>query len=340
MNKEFTMSNIAESSYPLEPKIIIDMSKAPAHSSFSRYLTFENYKGQKKRLKIQFHKTGSLRWENELFPDGIDVLRSLAKKGNRSYWDRMYLENRGGSTTLPIKRLKIIMNYEDPAGSSPSHLNHGEIPIVDWSIDMDLLSGHDEICLDEFAKRSRYRWAGLEDSDPIIIRKITENLGKSGSDGQGQDQYGANPKYDSRINLCSEFVSWYYYELGIKINGKKLSALRDVDATQDLHDIFKKEKKLYRYNSGTNMQSFVHSENNNPYIPKSGDFLERRKSNKAEHSMIIYRWLPSDPNASNSAERYNRAIVLNGPWPATLRLVHIHQNELNNGKDFWLGRVD
>ena len=331
------MKKAASENYPLEPKIILDMSEQPAHSSFSRYLTFQNHAGQRKHLKVAFRKTASLRWESNSFPDGIDVLRSLVDTGNRSYWDHMYVENRGDSTTLPIGRLQIIMRYKSPPGLSPDHLNHKEIPIVDWSIGMSLLAGNDEICLDVFAQRSRYAWAGIKESDPSVVRMVADDLGKSGSDGQGQDQYGSNPKYGGEIShLCSEFVSWYYYEQKIKVNGK---SLRDIVGTQQLHDLFNAEGNLYRYNSGTHLQGFVHAQTGERYIPKPGDYLERRSQNAPEHSMIIYRWLPGDQKSSNSHDRYNRAIVLNGPWPVTLRLVRIHEDEIN-GKDYWLGKID
>jgi hypothetical protein len=334
----------ASENYPLEPNIIIDMSERPAHTSFSRYLTFQDHAGRRKRLKIAFRKTGSLRWESDSFPNGIDALKSLVDTGNRSYWDHLFLENRGGRTTLPIERMQIIMRYQNPPGRSPDHLNHAEIPIVDWPIGMTLFAGHDEICLDEFARRSRYAWAGVEASDPDVIRMVADDLGKSGSDGNGQDQYGQNPKYRDRIdNLCSEFVSWYYYEQNIKVNGK---SLRDIVNAQQLHDLFKAEGNLYRYNSGTRLQDFVHAETNQRYTPQPGDYLERRGPDGAEHSMIMYRWLPGDPGAANSHDRYNRAIVFNGPWPVTLRLVRIHEDEKRvdseNGypKDFWLGKID
>jgi hypothetical protein len=234
--------------------------------------------------------------------------------------------------------LRIAMRYTNPPGLSPAHLNHAEIPIVDWSIGMSLLAGDDEICLDEFARRSRYAWAGVEESDPAVVRMAADDLGKSGSDGQGQDQYGSNPKYGGAIdNLCSEFVSWYYYEQNIKVNGK---SLRDIVGTQQLHDLFSAEGRLYRYNSGANLRDFVHTQTGERYTPRPGDFLERRGPDGAEHSMIMYRWLPGDPSAPNSHDRYHRAIVLNGPWPVTLRLVRIHEDEINDSKDFWLGKID
>jgi hypothetical protein len=334
----------ASENYPLEPNVIIDMTEPPEHNSFSRYLTFQDHAGRRKRLKIAFRKAGALRWESDSFPDDIDALKSLVDTGNRSYWDRLFLENRGGRTTLPIKQMQITMRYQNPPGRSPDHLNHAEIPIVDWPIGMKLLAGYDEICLDEFARRSRYAWAGVEASDPDVIRMAADDLGKSGSDGEGQDQYGRNPKYRNGIdNLCSEFVSWYYYEQNIKVNGK---SLRDIINTQQLHDLFKAEGNLYRYNSGDHLQDFVHAETNQRYTPQPGDFLERRGPDGAEHSMIMYRWLPGDPDAANSHDRYNRAIVFNGPWPVTLRLVRIHEDEKRvdseNGypKDFWLGKID
>lgn len=332
------MQLAAAENYPLEPRIILDLAAQPAHTSFNRYLTFQDHAGLRKRLNIAFRKTGPLRWEVDAFPDGIDALKSLVDMGNRSYWDHMFLENQGGQTTLSIARLQIIMRYQDPAGLSPDYLNHAEIPIVDWPIGMSLLSGDDEICLDEFARRSRYAWSGVEESDSALIRRVAEDLGKSGSDGAGQDPYGSNPKYGAGIdNLCSEFVTWYYHAQNVTVNGK---SLRDIVGAQQLHDLFKAEGTLYRYNSGTELQSFVHATTNARYTPRPGDYLERRGPEGAEHSMIIYRWLPGAPGAANLHDRYPRAIVFNGPWPVTLRLVRIHEDELNADKDFWLGKID
>ena len=338
--------------YPLEPQITMTMSTQPAHNNFSRYLSFEDHTGAVKRLKVQFRKKSGLTWEATSFPNGIGVLESLVDSGNRSYWDTLYLENRGGSTMLPIKHLKVVMVYKNPPGSSPhgsnhvvngldlSLINHAEIPIVDWEINMELLSGYDKINLSEFRRRSLFKWAGINEDDPDYVRDAIEDCGKSGSDGS--DQYGSNPKYGGAIKLlCSEFVSWYYYKNNIKVNGK---SLRDIVGTQELHDLFKAEGNLYRYNSGSSLQDFVHATTREKYIPKSGDYLERRGPDGAEHSMIMYRWLPKDPGSSKADDRLNQALVINGPWPVTLRLVKIHKEEKATGngnpKDYWLGRID
>lgn len=330
------MKKGAAENYPLEPQMTLEMSAAPAHNDFSRHLTFEDHTGARKRLRIKFRKTGALVWQIDSFPDGIGALRSLVDPGNRSYWDRMFFESRGGTTTLPIRYMKLVMRYTDPPGSSPQGINHAEIPMVDWDINMSLLSGDDEIGLNEFVKRSLHAWTGLVPSDPGVVRRAVNDIGKSGSDGS--DNFGANPKYGSGIDdLCSEFASWYYYEEDVKVNGQ---SVKDIVGTQQLHDLFKAAGQLYRYNSGASLQGFVHATTGAAYTPKAGDYLERRGPAGAEHSMIVFRWLPGNPAASNTSERLNRAIVVNGPWPVTLRLVHIHTDETDNGKDFWLGRVD
>lgn len=89
--------------YPLEPEITIEMSSQPEHNDFDRFLTFKDHTGAYKRLKVSFRKKSGLVWESVGFPNGIRNLEFLAEKNNRSFWDRIYLENRGGSTTLPIK---------------------------------------------------------------------------------------------------------------------------------------------------------------------------------------------------------------------------------------------
>jgi hypothetical protein len=319
---------------PIKPQITLEMFEQPTHAAFDRYLTFENHAGRRKRLRVLFKKTGALRWEVDRFPEGIDVLESLTDTGNRSYWDHMYLENRGGTTVLPIEKIQIVIRYDDAPGSSAT-----EFPVVDSVVHMELLSGNDEICLDEFARRSRYMWAKLLASDPPVIRMIAQDLGKSGSDGQGDDQYGHNPKYRARTSkLCSEFVSWYYYEADIKVNGKSLA---NIVETQELHDLFAAEGTLYRYDCNANVQSFVHAETNARYTPKPGDYLERRAENEADHSMIIYRWRPGNPSISAGDYRhYNRAKVFNGPWPVTTRNVFIEKDEVDRGIDYWLGRID
>jgi hypothetical protein len=343
---------------PIDPTVILELSVQTLRSNFIRYLTFQDHAGHRKSLKIEFTNTaGTLQWTGA-FPDEVDVLESLVDTGNRSYWDRMFLENRGGSKTLPIERIKIIMNYPDLTPRSPSvddgPQENNKIDIVNWSIQMGLLAGYDEICLDEFARRSRYAWAGIEEGDPALIRMVAEDLGKCGSDGSGHDQYGNNPKYKGfHKNLCSEFVSWYYSEANIKINGKDLrDRWRAITRTQDLTDVFKEEGALYPYNNKSSIRAFVDPETDEPYQPKAGDYLARFGPDGAEHSMMMYRWLEGDHNATDretatgyDRRKLNRAIVFEGPWPVTLCLRRIHEDEKAEPdgdwpKDYFIGRID
>ena len=338
--------------FPMEPTITLTTSEPLSISSCTRYLSFQDHTGAWKRLKMKLRKQSSLEWEATSYPDGIDELISMVNKGNRSYWDWMFLENRGGKTSIPIDHLKIVMNYDDPPGSSPrqsdhiidgldlNEIRHGEIPIVDWHIGMTLLGGYDLIDLNEFRKRSLHKWAGLKNTDPDFVRRAVEDMGKSGSDGS--DQYGSNPKYGPEIdNLCSEFVTWYYHESGETVDGK---SVRDIDFTGDLHEMFADEGTLYRYDSSSR-EAFVHAKTGAEYVPQSGDWLERRGPDGAEHSMIMYRYLPKDPNSGDETDRENMALVINGPWPITLRLVKLQLDETvpnDDGevKDYWVGRID
>jgi hypothetical protein len=236
----------------------------------------------------------------------------------------MYLENRGGSTALPLSRVFIEMNYDDPAGSSPHGIDHGKIPIVDWPFHALLRSGNHRLSLNTIAKASRRSWAGLSRTAPTMVRWVAEDLGKSGSDGT--DGYSPNPKYGGAVSLlCSEFASWYYHEAGVRVAGNDF---RDIKGTQTLHDMFSRAKRLYFYKNSDNTWRRV-DDSSIQYTPKSGDYLERRGPGGAEHSMIM---LSRDaPN--------KEAIVFNGPWPVTLRRVRIHHDEQNNDKTFFIGRV-
>jgi hypothetical protein len=299
-------------------------SHQPEHNNFTRYISFKNYQGNWKRLAVGFGKTSNLVYENHDFPNGIDVLKSLADNGNRSYWDSMYLENRGGSTALPLAHVFIEMNYNNPSGSSPRGIDHGKIPIVDWPYYRTLKSGNHRLSLNYIARASRKDWAGVLNSAQKMVRWAAEDIGKSGSDGR--DSYGNNPKYGGEVRLlCSEFVSWYYHEAGVRISGNNF---RDITGTQTLHDMFSSSKRLYFYKNSDNTWRRV-DDSTKRYTPKAGDYLERRGPAGAEHSMIVLRW-----DSGNK-----EAIVFNGPWPVTLRRVRIHHDEQDNDKTFFIGRV-
>lgn len=312
-------------SYPGEPYIELTMSRQPEHNNFVRFLSFRNHFGKRKRLAVAFRKKSGLTWKSQEFPEGIDVIRSFVDTGNRNYWDAMYLENRGGSTELPINHIIIEMNYENPSGLTPTGIDHSCIPIVDMDLNLTLRAGRHCSSLNRYSRLSRYQWAGISSSAPRLVRSVAEDLGKSGSDGTKQDKYGSNPKYGGDISLlCSEFASWYYYNCGVKIAGQDF---RDITGTQQMHNIFRDAKRLYYYKNSDN--TWCNVDTGNSYSPKAGDYLERRGPGGAEHSMIMLRWDGSS----------KEAVVFNGPWPVTLRRVRIDHDEKNNDKVFYIGRV-
>ena len=315
-------------SYPKKPHVVMTMLKKPEHSQFTRHLSFRNHAGRWARLPMAFRKKAGLAWESHDFPEGIGVLRSFVDTGNRNYWDAMYLENRGGRTELRIGHLLIEMNYDNPDGESPAGLDHGCIPIVDADFNRTLRAGRHCLSLNRCANSSRLRWAGLAGRIPAWVRRVAEDLGKSGSDGKGQDKYGKNPKYGGAISfLCSEFVSWYYHECGVKVAGQ---SFRDVIGTQQMHDAFRTAKRLYYYKNSDNAWRNV--DTGKKYTPKAGDYLERRGPAGGEHSMMMCRW--------DGAPSRKEAVVFNGPWPVTLRRVRIDHDERENDKVFYVGRVD
>jgi len=314
-----------DKSYPNEPYIELIMSHQPEHNNFVRYLSFKNHFGSYKRLAVQFRKESGLTWKSQEFPEGIDIIRSFVDTGNRNYWDSMYIENRGGRTELPIHHLVIKMNYDNPSGSTPVGIDHSSIPIVDMEFNRTLRAGRHQLSLNRVSQLSRYKWAGISSYAPRVVKTVAEDLGKSGSDGKGQDKYGYNPKYGGAVSyLCSEFVSWYYYYCGIRIGGNNF---RDIVGAQQMHNIFQDVKRLYYYKNSDNTWRNV--DNGNVYIPKAGDYLERRGPAGAEHSMIMLRW----------DQTSKEAVVFNGPWPVTLRRVRIDHDEKNNDKVFYVGRI-
>ncbi|MCI5208113.1 MAG: hypothetical protein D3910_04850 [Candidatus Electrothrix sp. ATG2] len=195
-------------------------------------------------------------------------------------------------------------------------------------------SGQTEISLDDAARESRKAFCQIHNSHPRVLKLCAEDLGKSGSDGK--DRFSPNAKYGGRLNLlCSEFASWYYSYCGIKIDGHSLT---HIEGTNQMHEIFKDAGKLYYYHNGLE-RVFKHGSTSEEYVPRPGDYLERRGPDGAEHSMIILRWLPGNPSASHEEDKNTRAWVFNGPWPVGIREVRVHEREIEKDKDYYIGRM-
>jgi hypothetical protein len=308
--------------YPEPARIELTLTRDPGVSTFTLYLEFTNYLGRIRLVAVTFTRGAGATFTGSLSASALANLQSLADTGSRSHWDRMTLYNFWGSgATYHLGRLRIDLSYDDlPSGCTPT------ITIVNSALN-SALGPNGRLALDVAAVTSRRSWAGVVAGDPWVVQIASEDFGKSGSDGV--DGFGQNPKYNGENELlCSEFVSWYYFQGGTNLgNGTSNADFRDIESTQALNDVFRTAGRLYAYHNG--QQRWLHMDTGAEYAPRAGDFLERRGEDGAEHSMIVLRWHAATKTAT----------VINGPWPVTLRTVPVHELEVNGGKDFRVGRI-
>lgn len=303
--------------YPNITSITMTLNREPSRASWVRLLTFTNYQGAEKVVPIAFTRSSGLTWRGRLGPAGLETLQSLATTGNRSHWDDMKLENRSGGTALDIAHFTLVLHY-DKGGSDYEE----NIPVVDTVINRVLGAGSASIDLDAYATTSRMSFGGIHSSAHAIVKLVAADFGKSGSDGR--DGFGSNPKYrGDDEQLCSEFVSWYYHEAGLVIDGHDF---RDITSTSKLTPIFEDDGRRYDYNNGS--RQWILAGGTERYTPQAGDLLARRKGSEYEHSMIVLGW--------NDATKV--MTVVNGPWPVTVRYVPIQEVE-EEGKNFEVGRI-
>ena len=310
-----------ETNVPLAPTIELTLASEPSKTTFTCYLSFRDYLNHWSSLEAEFTRGAGMTWVATRFPAGLGRMTSLTDTGNRTFWDRMTLLKTDPQLTLELTRVKVLMHYSGlPSGCTP------DITVVNRALSATLgagLFGIASTSLDTVAVESRKTWAGITEAMPWCVQLAGEDLGKSGSDGAG-DAFGTNPKYGGRVDLlCSEFVSWYYYQAGYVIGGENF---RDITSTEQLDDAFYAAGRLYYYHLGR--QLWLHMDTGVAYTPRAGDFLERRGANGAEHSMMMLRW----------DDVRKEATVINGPWPVTLRTVKVDELE-RSGKDFRIGRI-
>jgi hypothetical protein len=315
-----------EISLPQSVSCSITCTTEPSGSSFNRFLTFQNFAGERIRLKMTFTKISPLELEVTAFPDTTHNLQVLGSLNHRAFWDKMYLENRGGSSAISIHRMSLTVHYVK--GASGTEL---DIPLLtNRRISRTLPAEEGEIYLTRYTIVPLRIWAGISSRAHLVARMAAQDLGKSGTSEKGYDQFGSNPKYRGMINNeCSEFASWYLHEAGLTFRHGKYASFKDITATSQLETIFKDLGKYYFYHNG--QKKFLHQTTQAVYTPKAGDILMRRGGGKSEHSMIMISW-----DATNRTAK-----VINGPYPVTVRTVDVHtlEKDPDNPKDFVIGRV-
>lgn len=225
--------------------------------------------------------------------------------------------------------------------------SHEQNSIIASASNQMLNSGYDKFYLSRYTGRRNYamdyfNWTIAEFySLPTALRYMIYDIGKSGSSGTADSVDFDNPKYEASTakNLCSETVSWYYYQYNVRVSDTVTGNtydFRDVTSHEQIHDAFKNSGRLYCYHIGRD-QWILRDRNYNwvysgTYQPQAGDYLDRRPSDPSVgddgHAMMLIEW--------NDAT--NEAIAIDGPYNISFRPINIRNAELN-GTDFCVGKI-
>jgi hypothetical protein len=316
---------------PIKSQLRLTLDEIPSQDNFSCYLEFHDYEQNAVFIKFDFKKVGNLIYEailDETAPQELKKLQDMCLENNRSYWDEMLLENRDEIPELSIKHLFFTVSYNS---TTKGCIN--DITILDWDIDQAFEQSYSRIYLNTYARFSRLEWVketvkSITGKDyvydantvPAFLAAVRD-IGKCGT--SGFNMYDSNPKYGAgEENLCSEFVSWYYYSQGTPFGRKNF---KDIFSATTLIGLFEQADRKYEYNSVT--KQFEHSLTQEVYQPQPGDYLWRTNQG---HAMMIAGW----------DEEANVAAVINGPWPVTLRTVKIQKDEVSSDKEYSIGRMN
>jgi hypothetical protein len=316
---------------PIKSVLRLTLHEDPSRDEFNCYLVFNSYEHDAILIKCRFRKLTGLLYESILdgsIPQELKKLQDMCREDYRDYWDEMVLENRGEIPSLSIKHILFTVTYNS---TTKGCIN--DITILDWDIDRSFAQGYSKIYLNNYARFSRLKWVTetvktITDQNyvydantcPAFLAAVRD-IGKCGT--SGYNYYDTNPKYGpGGANLCSEFVSWYYYHEGAPFSRK---AFKDIVSATNLIGLFEQVDRKYEYNNLT--RQFEHSLSHETYQPQPGDYLWRTNQG---HAMIIAGW----------NEETNIAAVINGPWPVTLRAVEIQKDEDFSDKEYCIGRMN
>lgn len=263
---QLCISNIALAKiYDLEVTMTLQ-SGATCYKSLNREIRFKHacdlQEFPDKDITIHFvrESTSPCKYTGNISDDNNrDRFQSMAEVNNRSYWDNMYLVNKGGGTELPISELEVrILHINDDneiytkgisegiisGRTAPGTLTapSGTISLSNWkwracnacralntyhaSVFDTGCNGPQEIgaCVD-YLNSNFSRWT----------REMIYDSGKSGTDdetyyAEEYEDYCSlpgnedNPKYGADPNdggTCAETTSWYYSRYAYTCNTSK-----------------------------------------------------------------------------------------------------------------------
>lgn len=325
----------------------------PKNSSFYRAIEFRNMHGAKRRMYMLFNRTSGNVFVGTPYNGDLRLLEDIAEPNMRSHWDNMYFVNPGYSGTLRIKWMVVWIEYNNHVNSSWG--NWDPDILIAYETNKTLYSGQSSFKFSPFNGRYYYvrdyfGYNTIRIHDlPSCVQWIIYDLGKSGSSDASDSQYSDNPKYGlTGEELCSELISWYYHETGIKVvdfwhNPGAVYDFKDVDFCGDMMAYFHRSNKRYDYDPGTGRWYKIKSNDEMDFsasaYPQPGDLLNRMRqkwnprsgtwTQVHEHAMMILRW----------NDKSKEAWVIDGPFPLAIRRVPVGQLAAAGTKEFSLGKI-
>jgi hypothetical protein len=320
------------------------LNAQPLHNNFTRYLTFVNRAGNEKAVAVDFVKTSNLNYEGTVTTSGLATLQTLADQNNRSYWDVMYFENKGGTTALDINQIFVEVEYAQTC------CGREQVAQIGYMVSQYLDAGNDSFSIAAHVGRTNYAqdYLGITYTElmalPAPLRYFIYDIGKSGSSDASDSAASTNPKYGlSGSALCTETVSWYYHEHGVRITDQLYPWIqydfRDITSHAVMHDQFLAAGRLYCYHSGQRQWVKKDLAYNwvlgDTYAPLPGDYLDRRDSDGNDangddgHAMMLV----------NGDAASGIATTLDGPWNINFRAVDVEAEETSGFRDYCVGRI-
>jgi len=331
---------------PTGLRIELTLSFPGPTTTFTRHVRFTDADGYFFDVPVVFTRNAprSNRWTGTPTPTGLLRLAVLTREDMRTFWDDMSLANPGYAGSLSIGTADIYIQYNNCSSDRVldvliAHITNGRLGSGNATMTFNQTRGR-RLHVQRFLGWTRAEF----NATPAPLQRFVYDLGKSGTDSEDSSG-GDNPQYGSGAqNLCSETVSWYYYEYGSPIYrfGTQREDFRDITFHATMSDAFRDAGRQYCYDPGS--ESFVlHDVNGRAvggrsrvtYAPQPGDYLDRLDSDQDPsngddgHAMMILDWDPAT----------GIAVVLDGPWAITMRHVFIGADESSGRREYCVGRV-